>query len=153
MAASLRRVRIPFLEVVDRKSVLGLLRLPRRSDVRGGWRRSGAGYLCAAEFPGQSVHTFCAICVLSFAANLFWRKYESTDETYGQGNLGAVALRGIRRFSSACKGADGKGETTVGKANKVRDLGSADVQGQSDDVIVGIIANGKGKMPAYGKSL
>jgi len=53
----------------------------------------------------------------------------------------------------ACHGADGKGETTVGKANKVRDLGSADVQKQSDDELAGIISNGKGKMPAYGKSL
>jgi cytochrome c6 len=54
---------------------------------------------------------------------------------------------------AACHGADGKGETTVGKASKVRDLGSADVQGQSDDAIAAIIGNGKGKMPAYGKSL
>jgi cytochrome c6 len=53
----------------------------------------------------------------------------------------------------ACHGADGKGETTVGKANKVRDLGSADVQRQSDDELAAIIGNGKGKMPAYGKSL
>jgi cytochrome c6 len=52
-----------------------------------------------------------------------------------------------------CHGADGKGETTIGKTNKVRDLGSADVQGQSDDLIAGIVGNGKGKMPAYGKSL
>jgi cytochrome c6 len=54
---------------------------------------------------------------------------------------------------AACHGADGKGETAVGKANKVRDLGSADVQGQSDDAIAGIIGSGKAKMPAYGKSL
>jgi len=53
----------------------------------------------------------------------------------------------------ACHGPDGKGETAVGKANKIRDLGSADVQAQSDDVIAGIIGSGKGKMPAYGKSL
>jgi cytochrome c6 len=53
----------------------------------------------------------------------------------------------------ACHGADGKGETAVGKANKIRDLGSADVQAQSDDVIAAIISNGKSKMPAYGKSL
>jgi cytochrome c6 len=53
----------------------------------------------------------------------------------------------------ACHGADGKGETAVGKANKVRDLGSADVQKQSDDELSGIIGNGKGKMPAYSKSL
>lgn len=54
---------------------------------------------------------------------------------------------------AACHGADGKGETTVGKANKVRDLGSADVQKQSDDELSGRIGIGKGKMPAYGKSL
>jgi mono/diheme cytochrome c family protein len=54
---------------------------------------------------------------------------------------------------AGCHGVDGKGQTTVGKANNVRDLGSADVQAQSDDAIAGIIGNGKGKMPAYGKSL
>lgn len=52
-----------------------------------------------------------------------------------------------------CHGPDGKGETTVGKANKIRDLGSADVQKQSDDELAGLIGNGKGKMPPYGKSL
>jgi cytochrome c6 len=54
---------------------------------------------------------------------------------------------------AACHGADGKGQTAVGKTNNIRDLGSADVQAQSDDAIAGIIGNGKGKMPAYGKSL
>ena len=54
---------------------------------------------------------------------------------------------------AACHGADGKGETTMGKANKLRDLSSADVQQQSDADLTGIITNGKGKMPAYGKSL
>ncbi len=54
---------------------------------------------------------------------------------------------------AACHGPDGKGETTVGKANKIRDLSSAEVQKQSDDELAGIISNGKGKMPAYGKSL
>jgi len=54
---------------------------------------------------------------------------------------------------AVCHGADGKGETTVGKANKIRDLGSADVQKQSDADLTGIITSGKNKMPAYGKSL
>ena len=54
---------------------------------------------------------------------------------------------------AACHGADGKGETPMGKANKLRDLGSADVQKQSDDELATIITAGKGKMPAYGKSL
>ena len=54
---------------------------------------------------------------------------------------------------AACHGADGKGETAMGKANKLRDLGSPDVQKQSDEDLSGIITNGKNKMPTYGKSL
>lgn len=54
---------------------------------------------------------------------------------------------------AACHGADGKGETAMGKANKLRDLGSPDVQKLSDEELSGIITNGKNKMPAYGKSL
>jgi mono/diheme cytochrome c family protein len=54
---------------------------------------------------------------------------------------------------AACHGPDGKGETAIGKTNKIRDLGSADVQKQSDDELAGLIGNGKGKMPSYGKSL
>ena len=48
-----------------------------------------------------------------------------------------------------CHGADGKGDTGMGKSLKLRDLGSADVQGQSDADLTGIITNGKGKMPKY----
>jgi mono/diheme cytochrome c family protein len=54
---------------------------------------------------------------------------------------------------AACHGADGKGDTAAGKANKIRDLGSTEVQAQSDADLTTIITNGKGKMPAYGKSL
>jgi cytochrome c6 len=54
---------------------------------------------------------------------------------------------------AACHGADGKGQTAIGKANKVRDLGSAEVQKQSDAELTTLIEAGKGKMPAYGKSL
>lgn len=54
---------------------------------------------------------------------------------------------------AACHGADGKGETAIGKVNKVRDLGSPEVQKQSDADLTAIIENGKGKMPGYAKSL
>jgi mono/diheme cytochrome c family protein len=53
----------------------------------------------------------------------------------------------------ACHGADGKGETAIGKANKIRDLGSPDVQKESDADLTAVVTAGKGKMPAYGKSL
>ena len=48
-----------------------------------------------------------------------------------------------------CHGPDGKGQTGMGKSLKLRDLGSADVQKQTDADLVKITADGKGKMPAY----
>ncbi len=48
-----------------------------------------------------------------------------------------------------CHGPDGTGNTATGKALKVRDLASPDVQGQSDAQLTEIVTNGKNKMPAY----
>ena len=64
---------------------------------------------------------------------------------------GGAAL--FKAKCAACHGADGKGETSIGKVNKLRNLGSADVQKQGDADLTALITNGKGKMPAYGKSL
>lgn len=50
---------------------------------------------------------------------------------------------------AACHGPDGKGDTSMGKVLKVRDLGSADVQNQSDADLTAVIENGKSKMPGY----
>jgi len=54
---------------------------------------------------------------------------------------------------AACHGADGKGETATGKAMKVRSFGDPEVAKMSDEELTGAIEKGKGKMPAYGKSL
>jgi mono/diheme cytochrome c family protein len=53
----------------------------------------------------------------------------------------------------ACHGSDASGNTPMGKNLKIRDLRSAEVQGQSDAQLFNTISNGKDKMPAYGKSL
>jgi mono/diheme cytochrome c family protein len=50
---------------------------------------------------------------------------------------------------ASCHGADGTGQTAMGKAMKLRDLGSADVQKLSDADLTTVTADGKGKMPAY----
>ena len=50
---------------------------------------------------------------------------------------------------ATCHGPDGTGATAIGKAMKVRDLRSADVQKQSDADLQKVISDGKGKMPAY----
>ena len=50
---------------------------------------------------------------------------------------------------AACHGADGSGNTPVGKNLKLRDLGSPDVQKQTDEQLTTIITAGKTPMPAY----
>jgi cytochrome c6 len=49
----------------------------------------------------------------------------------------------------SCHGADGSGQTPVGKSMKLRDLRSAEVQKQTDAELTKITTDGKGKMPAY----
>ena len=68
----------------------------------------------------------------------------------------AFASDGAALFKSkcvACHGADGSGQTSMGKALKLRDLRSDEVQKQTDLELTKIISGGKGKMPAYGKQL
>jgi cytochrome c6 len=48
-----------------------------------------------------------------------------------------------------CHGPDGKGETATGKAMKVKDFASEEVQKMSDADLSDTISKGKGKMPAY----
>jgi len=48
-----------------------------------------------------------------------------------------------------CHGADGAGQTAMGKSMKLRDLRSPEVQKQSDADLYKVTADGKGKMPAY----
>jgi len=52
---------------------------------------------------------------------------------------------------AACHGADGSGNTAIGKSLGAKDLGSADVQKQTDAQLTDSITNGMagGKMPAY----
>jgi cytochrome c6 len=50
---------------------------------------------------------------------------------------------------ASCHGADGKGDTAMGKNLKLKDLASADVQKQSDADLATVIAKGKKPMPGY----
>ena len=54
---------------------------------------------------------------------------------------------------SACHGADGSGNTTVGKALKLKDIRDPEVQKMSDADLTTLIAKGKDKMPASEKTL
>lgn len=67
-------------------------------------------------------------------------------------NAKADAQAGAAMYKTkcaSCHGADGKGKAAL----KTQDLASAAVQNMSDAELTAITTNGKGKMPAYGKSL
>jgi mono/diheme cytochrome c family protein len=53
----------------------------------------------------------------------------------------------------ACHGADGKGDTTVGKKIGVKDFHSPEVAKMSDTELFEVTKKGKEKMPAYDKKL
>src|SRR5579871_6807536 len=64
----------------------------------------------------------------------------------------AIAQGGADLFKAKCAmchGPDGKGQTAMGKTLNLRDLGSSEVQSQSDADLTNIVTNGKGKMPKY----
>jgi mono/diheme cytochrome c family protein len=48
-----------------------------------------------------------------------------------------------------CHGPDGKGDTVMGKKYSLKDLGSAEVQKQTDAELATVIAKGKKPMQAY----
>jgi cytochrome c6 len=50
---------------------------------------------------------------------------------------------------ASCHGAEGKGDTAMGKAMKVKDLASDEVQKQSDADLTAIVEKGKKPMPGY----
>jgi len=50
---------------------------------------------------------------------------------------------------ASCHAVNGAGDTAMGKAMKLRDLRSPEVQKQTDAELTKITAGGKGKMPAY----
>jgi cytochrome c6 len=54
---------------------------------------------------------------------------------------------------AGCHGPDGAGATAAGKAMKVRDFHSPEVQKETDAELTEIITNGKEKMPKYSDKL
>jgi mono/diheme cytochrome c family protein len=61
----------------------------------------------------------------------------------------ADAAADYKAKCATCHGAEGKGDTAMGKAMKVKDLAADDVQKQSDADLTGLIVKGKKPMPGY----
>lgn len=59
----------------------------------------------------------------------------------------------FKQKCAACHGANGSGQTGMGKMFKLRDLRSPEVQKMTDAQMEDFIAHGKGRMPAFSQSL
>jgi cytochrome c6 len=72
---------------------------------------------------------------------------------------GVVAARGqdgaetYKTRCSPCHGVDGSGNTPAGRAVKAQDLRAPTIQSKQDAELAKLIADGKGKMPAFKSSL
>lgn len=70
------------------------------------------------------------------------------------GNSAASGAETYAKQCSTCHGRDGRAKTMKGKLTKARNLAEAEWQERvSDERIYNVIANGKGKMPAFSKKL
>jgi len=64
----------------------------------------------------------------------------------------AFAQNGASLFKArcaGCHGADGAGNTSIGKSMHMRSLASPEVQKMSDKELTAMITDGKGAMPSY----
>lgn len=71
------------------------------------------------------------------------------SQASAQQNVAAV----YKQRCAGCHGADGSGQTAMGRSFKLRDLKSPEVQQMTDAQLTQIIGQGKGKMPGFEKSL
>ena len=78
--------------------------------------------------------------------------FSGSDATAGGDPVSAGADTFAAKCAS-CHAKDGSGNTPIGKKMALRDLGSADVQKQTDQQLHDITAKGRKKMPAYEKKL
>jgi mono/diheme cytochrome c family protein len=86
--------------------------------------------------------TIAVIAVLSFT-------FVSAQAQAGSSDGAAL----YKAKCAMCHGPDGTGKTPVGAKLNVRDLRSPEVQKQSDSDLAQVVGQGKGKMPAFGKTL
>ena len=98
----------------------------------------------------RTTKTMVVGSVALFLLAVFIAMPESSQAVGAQGSPGKAIFS---TKCAVCHGQDGSGNTPTGKNLKIKDLRSAEIQHMSDADLTNVIAKGKGKMPAYEKSL
>jgi mono/diheme cytochrome c family protein len=92
---------------------------------------------------------FSASCFFAFSPRASADLSPLADEATATAPARKLYLKNCAR----CHGADGKGETEIGKLNDTPDLTETYVKNKSRKHAANVIANGADGMPAFGKKL
>jgi len=101
----------------------------------------------------QQFRTTKQIVVGSFAVLILAVLIGAPVSNQAAGSQGSPGKAIFSTKCAICHGQDGSGNTPTGKNLKIKDLRSPEVQHMSDADLNNVISKGKGKMPAYEKSL
>ena len=91
---------------------------------------------------GLRVSLFLGMALAALSGVALWSTAAAAD-----------AAAAYKTKCSGCHGADGKGNTPVGKGLGARDFHSPEVARQSDADLGAIVAKGKDRMPGFESSL
>ena len=106
-----------------------------------------------AVIPGKTQMPLFALVLMAPVLVALAMLTSTTIATVDAASADAVEETTFKSSCVMCHGADGSGDTAVGKSLKIPDLHSAQVQSQSDAQLAAAISDGKNSMPPFKGSL
>ena len=106
-----------------------------------------------AVIPGKTQMPLFALALIAPVLVALAMLTSTTIATVDAASADEVEETTFKSSCAMCHGADGSGDTAVGKSMKIPDLHSAQVQSQSDAQLAEVISNGKNSMPPFKGSL
>src|ERR1700754_1390073 len=115
------------------------------------WLNDGAAN--GVVIPGKTRMPLFAVVLIAPVLVALAMLTSTTIATVDAASADGVEETTFKSSCAMCHGADGSGDTAVGKSMKIPDLHSAQVQSQSDTQLAAVISDGKNNMPPFKGSL
>ena len=106
-----------------------------------------------AVIPGKTQMPLFALALIAPVLVALAMLTSTTIATVDAASADEVEETTFKSSCAMCHGADGSGNSAVGKSMKIPDLHSAEVQKLSDAQLADVIGNGKNSMPPFKGSL
>ena len=102
-----------------------------------------------AVIPGKTQMPLFALALIAPVLVALAMLTSTTIATVDAASADEVEETTFKSSCAMCHGADGSGNTPVGKSMRIPDLHSTEVQNQSDAQLGEVISNGKNSMPPF----